>query len=120
MEPVAGGIIAPVIIGATALSNYLTSTYGNTANAWAVGIQTVSWIAQFVGHGKFEGRMPALLDNIVQAFFLAPFFVWMEVLFHFGYREELKERLDREVEREITKYRLAKGVNGVAEDAKTK
>lgn len=56
----------------------------------------------------FEGRAPALLDNLVQALFLAPFFVWMEVLFWFGYRPELKARLDRAVEREIEKYRANK------------
>ena len=26
----------------------------------------LSWIAQFVGHGVFEGRKPALFDNILQ------------------------------------------------------
>ena len=65
-----------------------------------------------MGHGKFEGRAPALLDNIVQAIFLAPFFVWMEVLFKFGYRVELKKRLDGEVEREIEKYRKEKEKGG--------
>lgn len=59
----------------------------------------------------FEGRAPALLDNLVQALFLAPFFVWMEVLFWCGYRPELKGRLDRAVEREIEKWR-AKGKEG--------
>jgi stalled ribosome alternative rescue factor ArfA len=40
----------------------------------AVAVHVVSWIAQFVGHGKYEGRKPALLDNLVQALFLAPLF----------------------------------------------
>lgn len=26
----------------------------------------MSWIAQFIGHGAFEGRAPALLDNLLQ------------------------------------------------------
>lgn len=116
MEPVAGGIIAPVLIGVTALSNYLTTNYAQQANMWAIGIQVVSWAAQFLGHGKYEGRMPALVDNIVQAFFLAPLFVWLEVLFHFGYREELKERLDKEVEKEIAKFRQGKEANGAAKN----
>jgi len=25
-----------------------------------------SWIAQFIGHGIFEGRAPALLDSLAQ------------------------------------------------------
>jgi len=66
-------------LSATAYANHLTATYGMTANYIALGIFTASWIAQFIGHGVFEGRAPALLDNLVQALFLAPFFVWMEV-----------------------------------------
>lgn len=61
-----------------------------------------------MGHGAFEGRAPALLDNLVQALFLAPFFVWMEILFFVGYRPELKLRVDKAVEQEIKKYRSSK------------
>nr|XP_043624932.1 2-hydroxy-palmitic acid dioxygenase MPO1-like isoform X2 [Erigeron canadensis] len=56
--------------------------------AWKVVlvVQLVSWIAQFIGHGVFEGRAPALLDNILQAFLMAPFFVLFEALqILFGY-----------------------------------
>ena len=108
MEPVAGGIVAPLLLGGTAYSNYLTTTYGSTANYWALGVFVFSWIAQFVGHGVFEGRAPALLDNLVQALFLAPFFVWMEVLFSVGYRPELKARVDSAVQTEVDKYNKSK------------
>lgn len=76
-----------------------------------------SWILQFIGHGKFEGRAPALLDNLFQAIFLAPLFVWLELLFAFGYRQELQGRVDREVQKEIAKFRLTKTVakNGKAQ-----
>ncbi len=105
MEPVAGTLLAPLILGATAYSNHLTTVYPATANQYALALFTISWIAQFVGHGVFERRAPALLDNLVQALFLAPFFVWMEVLFLFGYRPELKGRLDKAVEVEIDNWR---------------
>ena len=59
-------------------------------------------------HGIFEGRAPALLDNLVQAILLAPLFVWLEVLFAFGYRPELKSRLDESVEKEIEKFHASK------------
>jgi len=108
MEPVAGGFLAPLLLAAAAYGKYLTSTYGATANYWALGVHIFSWIAQFVGHGVFEGRAPALLDNLYQAFFLAPFFVWMEVLFYFGYRPGLKSRLDKAVEAEVKKFRKSK------------
>ncbi|KZF23766.1 DUF962-domain-containing protein [Xylona heveae TC161] len=109
MEPVAGGLAAPLLVGGAAYMNKLTSTYGMTANYWALGVHIVAWIAQFIGHGAFEGRAPALLDNLVQALFLAPFFVWLEVLFFLGYRPELKGRLDKAVEQEITKFNKEKG-----------
>lgn len=117
MEPVAGAMLAPLLLGGTAYSNHLTSTYGMKANYIALGIHIFSWIAQFIGHGIFEGRAPALLDNLVQALFLAPFFVWLEILFAFGYRPELKARLDKAVQKEIEKYRKQKGEKGVAADA---
>ncbi|KAL8689702.1 MAG: hypothetical protein Q9218_004683 [Villophora microphyllina] len=108
MEPVAGGLLAPLMLAGTAYANHLTSTYGQTANYWALGLHIFSWIAQFVGHGVFEGRAPALMDNLVQAFFLAPFFVWMEILFRLGYRPGLRNRLDKAVEKEVQRYRSSK------------
>lgn len=79
-------------------------------NYWAGAIHIVSWLAQFVGHGKFEGRAPALLDNLVQALLLAPLFVWIEILFFFGYRPELKARMEKNVEIEIAKFRKEQNV----------
>lgn len=117
MEPVAGGLLAPLLIGGTAYANHLTSTYGMTANYIAIGVHVFSWLAQFVGHGVFEGRAPALLDNLVQALFLAPFFVWMEILFMFGYRPELKARIDLAIRKDIKKFKddaEAKKANGQA------
>lgn len=108
MEPVAGGILAPILLGGTAFANHLTTAYGMTANYWAIAIHVASWLAQFIGHGAFEGRAPALLDNLVQAVFLAPFFVWMEVLFMLGYRPGLKSRIDARVDKEVEIYRKSK------------
>ena len=108
MEPVAGGILAPLLLAGTACAKYLTHTYGAAANYWALGIFVTSWIAQFVGHGVFEGRAPALLDNVVQAIFLAPFFVWMEILFACGYRPELHARVENAVQQEVEKYQKSK------------
>lgn len=111
MEPVAGGLLVPVLLGGTAYANHLTASYGRTANTWAVVLHVISWLAQFVGHGVFEGRAPALLDNLVQALFLAPFFVWMEILFSLGYRPELKRRLDKAVAIEIERFRNLSGAS---------
>ncbi|KAM1340388.1 hypothetical protein ACFX2H_038791 [Malus domestica] len=48
--------------------------------------QLFCWTGQFIGHGVFEKRAPALLDNLVQAFLIGPFFVLLECLqLVFGY-----------------------------------
>lgn len=115
LEPVAGTALSTLLLLGTAAGKHLTSTYGATANYWAIGVHIVCWIAQFVGHGKFEGRAPALLDNLFQAFFLAPLFVWLETLFSLGYREELKLRVDEGVKQDIAKFRQSKAKsNGAA------
>jgi len=95
LEPVAGGMYAPLLIGMTMLGNYLRVTYGMTANYAALGIHVVSWIAQFIGHGVFEGRAPALFTSLYQSLVLAGLFVWMEILFQLGYRPELRQRLEK-------------------------
>jgi 2-hydroxy fatty acid dioxygenase len=85
-----------------------------TANYWALALHVGSWIAQFVGHGKFEGRKPALLDNLFQAFFLAPLFVWLEILFMFGYRPDLQQRVEAFVKEDVAKFRASQKSNGSA------
>lgn len=46
------------------------------------------WIFQLVGH-VFEGRRPALLDNLLQAL-IAPLFLLAETLFALGFRRDLE------------------------------
>ena len=45
----------------------------------ALAIHVTAWILQFIGHGVFEGRAPALLDSLDQALITAPLFVLLEV-----------------------------------------
>jgi uncharacterized membrane protein YGL010W len=47
------------------------------------------WVIQLVGHA-FEGRRPALADNILQIF-NAPLFLTVEVLSQLGFRRDLVE-----------------------------
>ncbi len=49
------------------------------------------WIIQLIGH-YFEGKRPALADNLMQIF-NAPLFLTVEVLFLLGFRRELRERV---------------------------
>ena len=46
------------------------------------------WTVQFVGH-VFEGRRPALVDNLFQSVFIAPIFLCAEVFFALGYKPGL-------------------------------
>ncbi|KAK0730705.1 hypothetical protein B0H67DRAFT_548604 [Lasiosphaeris hirsuta] len=108
LEPVAGTVLALLCLAGTAGTNYLRLESSGPVTKIAVGIHAVSWLLQFIGHGKFEGRAPALLDNLFQAIFLAPLFVWLEFLFMIGYRPSLKKRVDKAVAIEVAKFRASK------------
>lgn len=75
----------------------------------AIIVQVVSWIAQILGHGLAEGRAPALVDNILGALVLAPFFVHLELMFMLGYRPALHKQLQNDIGLEIAKLRKAQG-----------
>ncbi|KAG6849665.1 hypothetical protein H0H93_006507 [Arthromyces matolae] len=117
LEPVAAILYAPQL-----LLSLLTSTafYAATRDNWnkAAYIHACSWIAQFLGHGLAEKRAPALLDNLLGAVVLAPFFVHLEILFALGYKPEMHKRINNEIGKEITKIRKAQGDKKRAEAAK--
>ena len=52
------------------------------------------WIIQLVGHA-FEGKRPALADNILQLF-NAPVFLTTEVVVLLGYRDDLRRAMGEE------------------------
>ncbi|KAK1768329.1 hypothetical protein QBC33DRAFT_371909 [Phialemonium atrogriseum] len=115
LEPVAGTVLAVICVAAAAIGNQLRIDYPTTTNQTAIAIQIVAWLLQFVGHGKFEGRAPALLDNLFQAIFLGPLFVWLELLFTLGYRPALQGRVSKAVDAELAKFRAKKALkNGKA------
>ena len=98
-------------MGFAALANKLTTRYNRTkVNTIAIAVHVVSWVAQFLGHGKYEGRKPALLDNLVQALFLAPLFVWYEVLFKMGFYKKLQNEVDAGIEVEVAKLKKGKEI----------
>jgi uncharacterized membrane protein YGL010W len=53
------------------------------------------WILQLVGHA-FEGRKPALADNLFQIF-VAPIFLVAEVFFALGFRRDLLEKMEAQL-----------------------
>ena len=50
------------------------------------------WVLQLVGHG-FEGRRPALADNLFQVF-VAPIFLAAEMAFALGLRHETRDKVE--------------------------
>ncbi|KAF0928998.1 hypothetical protein E2562_011086 [Oryza meyeriana var. granulata] len=83
----AGVLAALLCFLCWAASGALAARLGFSAG-WKVVLvaQLFCWTMQFIGHGVFEKRAPALLDNLVQAFLMAPFFVLLEALHKFvGY-----------------------------------
>ncbi|WOH05317.1 hypothetical protein DCAR_0624733 [Daucus carota subsp. sativus] len=101
----AGSLGALLCFGCWVFASSLASHLGFSL-AWKVVLaaQLVSWSAQFIGHGVFEKRAPALLDNLIQAFLMAPFFVLLEVLmlFHYepypGFRKSVEAKIKAEIE----------------------
>jgi uncharacterized membrane protein YGL010W len=59
---------------------------------WFALLFVGGWILQLVGH-VFEGRRPALADNLFQIF-VAPIFLAAEVFFALGYKPHLRRRVE--------------------------
>ncbi|KAF9057430.1 hypothetical protein BJ165DRAFT_1420364 [Panaeolus papilionaceus] len=107
LEPVAALLYAPLMI----LTSLTATAFAQRPDYFvtALSIHAFSWIAQFIGHGFAEGRAPALLDNLLGAVVLAPFFVHLEILFTLGYRPDMHKRIVNAIGVEITRIRKAEG-----------
>ncbi|KAF9539031.1 hypothetical protein EC957_005860 [Mortierella hygrophila] len=100
-------ISAPLFLGA---AKFATDFYLTNPSAIRIAsyIHITAWIAQFIGHGVFEKRAPKLIENLIQALVLAPYFVVWEFLFMIGYRPQLKRELDVLVDANIKAFRARK------------
>ncbi|KAK6931252.1 2-hydroxy-palmitic acid dioxygenase Mpo1-like [Dillenia turbinata] len=86
-DPKAGSLAAFIFFLFWVASSFVGKYLGFSL-AWKVVLagQVICWTGQFIGHGMFEKRAPALLDNLSQAFLMAPLFVLLEALHTFcGY-----------------------------------
>ena len=90
MDQPAGLAAAGGVLLAQYTASKFSKTKGSTRNALILHV--AAWIAQFIGHGAFEGRAPALLDNLAQSLLMAPLFVVLEGFFGFGYKPELHNK----------------------------
>jgi uncharacterized membrane protein YGL010W len=75
------------------VAEWIARSYGS-GTAWIVfAIFFIGgWAFQLVGH-VWEGRRPALADNLFQAF-IGPMFIMAEVLMALGLRQDLKAAID--------------------------
>ena len=70
----------------------------------AIYCHIFGWISQFIGHGIFEKRAPALVSNLFYTL-LAPFFVTFEVLNLFGYKEGAEmDKLYAKIDEDIRNF----------------
>ena len=84
-----GVVFALMLWGAEPLSQ---APFG-TSLAWFLVLFVAGWALQLWGHA-FEGRKPALVDNLFQIF-VAPIFLAAEAFFALGYKARLREAVQR-------------------------
>jgi uncharacterized membrane protein YGL010W len=108
VDPISGGFTAVQYVGASLLTKNMQFNFlGLTHIQFLWALHAVAWIAQFIGHGLFEGRKPALMDNI---FFTisAPVFANIELLYYiFGYRADEVREVRKYIEENIRQYKAS-------------
>ena len=89
LDRVIGFAMLIVMLPMWLIAEWIARDYGS-ATVWTVfAIFFVGgWVFQLVGH-VWEGRRPALADNLFQAF-IGPMFIVAEVLIALGLKQELK------------------------------
>ncbi|KAG4184988.1 hypothetical protein ERO13_A09G204400v2 [Gossypium hirsutum] len=108
LDKKAGSLAALLCLACWVGASFIAAKLGYPL-AWKVVLvsQLLCWTGQFLGHGIFEKRAPALLDNLVQALLMAPFFVLLEVLQSlFGYEPYpgFQMRVNAKIKAEIKEW----------------
>ena len=101
------GLVCAAILGIFGITSVEFAAKENGTQI-AIAVWVFAWIMQFIGHGVFEQRAPALKDSLFQALLLAPFFVAMEAAFFLGFKEELHEEVKKLVHADIMKFKADK------------
>jgi uncharacterized membrane protein YGL010W len=85
----ATGVISFALLYAAELA---TSTRVASGWIWFGAFFVGGWILQLVGHA-FEGRRPALADNLFQIF-VAPIFLTAELFFALGFKRDVLRKVE--------------------------
>ncbi|WP_395712549.1 DUF962 domain-containing protein [Reyranella sp.] len=88
-----GIVMAAIMVVAWFAAEALASALGPPPAVWTAFLVLFvgGWVLQFVGH-FYEGKRPALLDNIFQAF-IGPMFLVAEAMVMMGQRGDLAEAM---------------------------
>ena len=92
--------LALAMLGVTGILLWIAHAIAGLGTAtgwtWFAILFVGGWILQLLGH-VFEGRKPALADNLFQIF-VAPIFLAAEVFFALGYKLELQQRVSEKAQ----------------------
>ena len=80
--------ISYLFILATMLFNLKTLSLTNN-----ILLHIFSWIVQILSHKYIEKNSPALITGFWDSFTIAPFFVWMEIWWFFGYNNVIHKQI---------------------------
>jgi uncharacterized membrane protein YGL010W len=86
-----GLAMVAVLAALLALAEAIAALPLKDGAAWFLLFFAGGWVVQLVGH-VFEGRKPALADNLFQVF-VAPIFLCAEVFFALGYKPQLHAKV---------------------------
>ncbi len=82
--------VASVVVFTVLLVSALQLVTYDSQLAWMAGadVFVLGWVVQFLGHGVWEKRRPALVDNLFQVF-VAPIFLVAATAFGLGLKKQL-------------------------------
>jgi uncharacterized membrane protein YGL010W len=88
-----GMVMGLIMMVAWYAAHAMAAALGSTQAVWMafLALFAAGWILQFLGH-HYEGKRPALVDNIFQGF-IGPMFLVAETLVMMGRRTDLAEAM---------------------------
>jgi uncharacterized membrane protein YGL010W len=107
---IAGPIASALVMGGYYFTKDLYHQDPESLWKTALAIHVICWVAQIGAHKVFEKRSPALLDNILGAFVMAPLFVVLEVMFMLGYKPEVNKAVEVAAVKNIAEFRRSQKV----------
>jgi len=94
LDRIIGCALTVVMLPMLLVAEWIARSYGSTISWIAFAVFFIGgWVFQLAGH-VWEGRRPALTDNLFQAF-IGPMFITAEVLMALGLKQDLKAAIER-------------------------